>query len=266
MRSPSLFELQRAMTSQILGDDSPFPLEDWICVPDGVDPGTRLAVHRDGYPARIASSLAEAFPAVANILGDGSLANLADRFIRDGGPLERNLNRIGRSLPSFLANDRLTGELPFLSDLAALEWAVFECFHSAPGDDFDSSTIEAFSSDDWANARVVFCPGTAVVGSPWPIRELWNTRNLDRTEIDVDLSGRPERVLVYQVGFAVETRSIDAIEAHALGRLLSDARLGAVMAELAERGAEPDRVSALFACWSELGLLSSCLSARVACS
>jgi hypothetical protein len=261
MRFPSLVELQRAMTSQILGDDAPFPFEDWIRVPDGADPGTRFAVHRDGYPARIASSLAEAFPAVANILGEGSLAKLTDRFIRDGGSLERNLNRVGRSLPTFLESDSLTRELPFLPDLAALEWAVFECFHRATGGDFDASSVGAFSPDDWARARIVFRPGTAVVRSEWPIRELWNTRSLDRSEIDVDLSSRPERVLVYHVGFAIETQAIDAIEAHALERLLEYVQLGDVMSELAERGAEPDRVSGLFAHWTELGLLTECLSA-----
>jgi len=260
MRSPSLVELQRAMTLQILGDGAPFPFDDWIRVPDGADLKTRFAIHRDGYPARIASSLVEAFPAVANILGDGSLANLTDRFIRNGGPSERNLNFIGRNLPAFLASDSLTLELPFLPDLAALEWAVFECFHQAPGGDFDPSTVEDFSADDWARARIVFRPGTAVVGSEWPIRELWNTRDLDRSEIDVDLSGRPERVLVYHVGFAVETRAIDSIEAYALERLLEYVQLGDVMAELGERGAESDRVSGLFAYWTELGLLTECLS------
>lgn len=260
MCSPSLVELQLAMTSQILGDDSPFPFDEWIRVPDGADPRTRIAVHRDGYPARIASSLAEAFPAVANILGDGSLAKLTNRFIRDDGCSEWNLNRIGRSLPEFLESDPLTHELPFLPDLAALEWAVFECFHSAPGHEFDPSTIGALSSDDWTHARIVFRPGTAVVGSEWPIHELWNTRDLDRSEIDVDLSGRPERVLVYQVDFAIETHTVDPIEAHALESLLAGARLGEVMEGLAERGAEPDRVGALFARWTELGFLSACLS------
>ncbi len=260
MCSPSLVELQLAMTSQILGDDSPFPFDEWIRVPDGADPRTRFAIHRDGYPARIASSLAEAFPAVVNIIGDGSLASLTDRFIRDGGCSERNLNRIGRSLPAFLEGDPLMRELPFLPDLAALEWAVFECFHSAPGDEFDPSRIGAFSSDDWAHARIVFRPGTAVVGSEWPIHELWNTRDLDRSEIDVDLSGRPERVLVYHVGFAIETHTVDLIEAHALESLLAGARLGELMEGFAERGAEPDRVAALFARWTELGFLSACRS------
>ena len=68
--------------------------------------------------------------------------------------------------------------------------------------------------------------------SAWPIRELWMTRELDRSEIDLDLADRPEQVLVHRVGFAVETQSIDALEALALERLLDGARLGEVMQAL----------------------------------
>jgi hypothetical protein len=258
MASPSLAELQEAMTARILGDEGPSPLDDWIRVPGGADLEARLSVYQEGYPARIASSLSEAFPAIANILGDGSLAKLTERFIRRGLPSERNLNRIGRSLPHFLVDDPLSGDLPFLPDLAALEWAIFECFHSEPGRDFDLATTTAFSLDDWARTQITFRPGSTVVLSAWPIRELWMTRELDRSEINLDLAGRPEQVLVHRVGFAVETQSIDALEALALERLLDGARLGEVMQKLSEEGAEPERVSSLFTRWVTLGLIGDC--------
>ena len=258
MASPSLAEVQRALSARICGNDAPSPLDEWIRVPRGADPSVRLAIHLEGYPARIASSLAEAFPAFANILGDGSLAKLTDRFIECDLSPERNLNRIGRTLPGFLESDPLTREVPFLPDLAALEWAIFECFHSESGRDLDPAAIGDYSLDDWARIRITFRPGTAVVNSAWPIRVLWLTRDLDRSEIDVDLGDRPEQVLVYRVGLSVETRSIDPLEAHALERLLDGAHLSEVMTELSERGAEPERVSDFFAKWLTLGLVSAC--------
>ena len=258
MASPSLTELQSAITAGIFGNDPPSSLDEWIRVPRGADPNVRFAIHREGYPVRISSSIADAFPAVANILGDGSLAKLTDRFIETGLPAERNLNRIGRGLPVFLKRDPLTRDVPFLPDLAALEWAIFECFHSEAGREFDPATIAGFSLADWARTRIVFRPGTAVVTSAWPIRELWMTRDLDRSEIDVDVTNRPEQVLVHRVGFDVETQTIDPLEAHALERLQGGAHLGEVMTDLSERGAEPARVSGFFGSWVSRGLVSAC--------
>ncbi|MCH7600861.1 MAG: putative DNA-binding domain-containing protein [Myxococcales bacterium] len=258
MTSPSLAELQSAITARILENDDPSLLDEWVLVPRGADPSLRFAIHREGYPARISSSLAEAFPAVANILGDGSLAKLTDRFIDSGLPAEQNLNRIGRELPVFLASDPLTRNVPFLPDLAALEWAIFECFHSETGRDFDPATVGTLSLADWARTRIAFRPGTAVVTSAWPIRKLWMTRDLDRSEIDVDLSDRPEQALVYRVGFTVETQPLDLLEAHTLERLLDGVHLGEVMTDLSEWGVEPDRVTSFFASWLSLGLVSAC--------
>ncbi len=258
MSSPSLAELQGAMAARILGNEDFSPLDGWIRVPPGVDPRTRFAIHQDAYPARIASSLAEAFPAVANILGDGSLARLTARFIECGLPAERNLNHVGRGLPAFLASDPLTPEVPFLPDLAALEWAIYECFHCEVGSDFDPATISAFTHDDWVRTRVVFRPGTAVVSSAWPIHELWRTRDLDRCEIAVELRDHPEQVLVHRVGLAVETQSIDLLEAEALERLISGMRLDDVMTSLSKWDAKPDRVGDFFASWSSLGIISAC--------
>jgi len=83
MTSPTLAELQRSLTARVLDrqvtDRPDVAIENFVSVPAGVDVSTRLGVYTGGYPARIAEALIEAFPAVAKILGDGSLASLVER-------------------------------------------------------------------------------------------------------------------------------------------------------------------------------------------
>jgi hypothetical protein len=258
MNAPSLAELQSAMMQRILGEEDSIGLDTWIAVPSGVDAVVRLDVHRDAYPARIAASIEEAYPALANIVGAGSLANLTRRFIEAGGGRESNLNLAGQTLPTFLLKDRLIEDLPFLADLAALEWAVFECFHSAIGSRFDVTSTVDFTPEEWADARVVFRPGTTVVTSTWPIRELWESRELSRSKIDVDLNNRSDRVLVYRDEYSVEVRSVDRVEALALAHLLEGKSLGHLMVELSEFDAAPGRVNTLFRSWTTIGLVSGC--------
>jgi hypothetical protein len=261
--SPSLAELERALAARILGGTDP-AVERWVRVPAGADAGARLAVHTAGYPARVTESLREAFPATALILGDGSFASLGERYAAQLPAELRNLNDAGAALSAFLRSDPLGDRLPFLPDLARLEWAVVECFHSELTEPFDASVCAGWGMDDWAEARVEFQPGMALVRSAWPIRELREARHRERSAIDVDLTDRPDRVLVSRRGFEVAVETVEAIEALAIERLLAGDRLGEVTAHLAAAGAEVDAVAHLFGRWASLGLVAACRSPRTA--
>jgi hypothetical protein len=255
--SPSLSELQRGVTARILGRDEP-GVHRWIDVPAGVDTALRLAVYTGGYRARVMESLREAYPAAVNILGDGSFAALVERYAEQIPAELRNLNSVGAALPAFLSSDRLGRDLPFLPDLARLEWAVLECFHSEVADPFDASRCADWSDDDWAGARIGLQPGMALLRSAWPLRELRESRHLDRSAIDIDLANRPDRVLVYRAGFEVVAESVDEHEAAAIERLRAGQPLGEVTAALDAAGAEADAVSGFFGRWASLGLAVSC--------
>jgi hypothetical protein len=254
---PSLAELQRALAARILAG-SGSPLEDWICVPSGADAAARLAVYVQGYPARIREALRETFPAVAQILGDGSFAALADRYARAVPADLRNLNLVGAALSAYLESDRLSGDLPFLPALAELEWAVDRCFHADLLPAFEPSICSGWSLEDWGRAKIGFQPGLALVCAPWPLRELRETCRRERSEIEVDLIDRYDRVLVYRRNFEVVVESIGAVEAEAVASLRDREPLGEVTAKLADAGADPGSVVGYFGRWASLGLVVSC--------
>jgi len=254
---PSLAELQRALAARILARENS-DLDDWICVPAAADSAARVAVYVEGYPARIREALRETFPAVAQILGDGSFAALADRYAKDLPIDLQNLNLVGAVLPAYLESDRVSGDLPFLPALAELEWAVDRCFHAELLPPFEASACSGWSLDQWARARVGFQPGLGLVCGPWPLRELRETARCERSEIDVGLVDRHDRVLVYRRGFDVVVESIEAAEADAVASLRGGELLGDVAAKLADSGAEPEAVSGYFGRWSALGLVVSC--------
>jgi hypothetical protein len=256
---PSLAELQRALAAQIVGAEGP-DLDPWIGVPPKADAAARVAVYVQGYPARIREALRETFPAVAQILGDGSFAALADRYAKQVPSDLRNLNLVGAALPAYLESDRARDDLPFLPALAELEWAVDRCFHADLPAAFEPSTCSEWSLEDWERAKIGFQPGLALVCAPWPLRELRETRLRERSEIDVDLVDRHDRVLVYRRAFEVVVESIGAAEAEAIGSLQNRNSLGSVTAKLAESGADPGPVVGFFGRWVSLGLVVSCES------
>ena len=156
---PSLAELQRALAARILAGEGS-DLDDWICVPSEADSAARVAVYVEGYPARIREAVRETFPAVAQILGDGSFAAFADRYAKDVPADLQNLNLVGAALPAYLESDRASDDLPFLPALAELEWAVDRCFHADLLAAFEPSACSGWSSEDWGARKSGSNPGS----------------------------------------------------------------------------------------------------------
>lgn len=247
--APTLQQLQSALAESIFGygDDRPpaaeIPL--WLDVPDSVDRGERLAIYRNGYPARLHEALRDTFPAIAHIVGEPGFSHLTDRYRRSVPIRSDNLNAVGDHLPSYLHRDPLTATLPFLTDLALLEHAVrkaFDAFEAAP---LDPELLHSQSNVDWAGAILRFQPGTAIVRSPWPILDLWQARNADRKRIDIALIDRPQSVAVMRNGLDVHCEVLPSTQATLLETLLRGVPLGAAI----EAAAAMDDGSLQPECW-----------------
>ena len=236
MSSPSLRELQQRMKARIhpasqapQAPAAPLPLN-----PQRGTPGeARLAVYADGYLARIREALAEVYEAVHHVLGDEAFTALAEAYAARHPSHEYNLSFSGRSLPAFLAAWPLTKDLPFLPDLAALEWRVCEAFHAFDAPPVDVGGLARVPAQDWERLRLVVQPSAAVVDSPWPILELWSARRQPRHEVDIPLLGRPQCVLVFRQQDRVRCELIDQPQRRLLAALQAGRTLGEACAEVA---------------------------------
>jgi len=263
--TPTLRELQQWMSTLIVGGQQSADahatgkLEALILAPRSGSSGERLHVYVAGYPARALEALAETFPAVAHVVGEGAFRALVQRYV-DAIPLRSyNLNDAGAALPQFLADDVLTTTLPFLPDLAQLEWQVAQAFHADDEPALEPATLADWTPAQWEHAVLRFQPWVGLVVSKWPIREIWQCRTMAVEDIDVDLRNRPDRVLVRRAKHAVECESIDPAEAAALAALIEGHALGKVLASLVAED-DPNSVFRWFARWTALRMITGCLA------
>ncbi|MBI4227576.1 MAG: putative DNA-binding domain-containing protein [Candidatus Omnitrophica bacterium] len=268
MTPPSLRETQRWLKARIVpagqaegpsGGPAAAPDEAWLN-PQGGAPGTaRLAVYAEGYLARIEEALAEVYPATRHVVGRHAFAALARNYASAIPSQDYNLSRAGRRLPEFLSTAPLAGDLPFLPDLARLEWAVAEAFHAAWHPPLDPSTLAALPAEAWPRARLSLQPAVARVASDWPILDIWEARERPVAETRIALVNRPQRVLVTRRGVAVQCELLDPPQDRLLGALMAGAPLGAACEALAASvEGDPPPVADWFARWAGAGLFTRC--------
>lgn len=258
---PTLRQIQQLLTADILAYGRRQPTSDGalaalLALPDGIDPETRIDVYRNGFPARIIESIEQAFPAIANILGDGSFANLVRRYLAAVELSSYNLNDVGEAFADYCRRDILTEELPLLPDLADLEWSVSCAFHAHETKAVDAASLSALTLEDWERAKLSFQESVHLTESAWPIHDLWITRDQDRAEINVDLVSRPQAVLVYRRGYEVECRRATDTERNALAPLLAGSTLGETVELLSNAGQSADETMRIFATWVQSGLIT----------
>jgi len=262
---PNLRETQQQIARDILAfarQQAPQPALALLRVPAGVDPGERLDVYRHGYPARIVEALRDAYPALDAILGEGSFHNLVRRYLAAIELRSYNLNDVGAQLPAHCRQDPLSDDLPFLADLAELEWAVLSAYQAREKAAVDPQRLAGFDMEDWETAILELQPAVAVVSSQWPILDLLETKDVERDQVDVALEGRPQTVLVHRRGLDVEQRLVDAAEQLALRLLGRGTPLGEAIAELADTGCSPQATMQMFGKWVADGLITSVRSNR----
>jgi len=264
-----LSEQQQRLAALILepdrsvGDDE---LLDLLHFSDAALARERLAAYVNGYPARIFEALDEAFPAVRHLAGDTAFGEIVRRYAARVPAGIYSLSDAGAELPGFLASDPIGARLPFVADLAALEWRIALAFHAHERSRLDPSPLADWSLEQWEIARIELQPSVAIVRSAWPILDLWNLRDTAVSEIDLELVGRAQVVLVFREEFSVSCELVDSAQAVVIEALLEGAPLGAALERLAATSDEGADVSAdisadislWFAAWVARGLIVDC--------
>jgi hypothetical protein len=155
----------------------------------------RFAVHRRHFVHSLTRALENTFPAVVNLVDARFFAYAADAFIRAHPPSSPCLFEYGEELPGFLERFPPCDGLPYLGDVARLEWAMHAAFHAA----------------DDAPPGAVFLPSVFFISSQWPVYAIWRVA-LGRDDGPVDLADGPAHLMVWREDDAVYTESLDPAE------------------------------------------------------
>jgi len=221
-------------------------------------PEERIAIYTQMYYARLLEVLREDFPRVAAILGCERFAEVVRAYLACHPSTHPSLRHLGRHFVAFLDTRPEVVSLPFLNDLARLEWARGEVFDAPDAEPLCLEHLHGFSPDEWPALRFQLIPAFQVHHSDWPVHEIWAAageetpdRNCERWE--------KTAIRVWRDGFAVYHAKMDATEQVALAGVCAGEPFAAICAALESlvpvEEAAP-AVGSLLLRWIEDGILA----------
>jgi len=230
---PSLRELQEAFAAALL-DPAGVDLAPFI-VSDHIAPAARLDVYRNNARHNFGEALRAVYPVVERLVGAPFFDHVAACYGRSHPSTSGDIHAFGARLGDFLAAFEAAAGLPYLPDVARLEWAMHEVFHAADAAPFPLERLAEVPADAHATLRFTLSPACRLLASPWPVARLWALHQPGVAWDDAfDIAAGGESVLVRRSGFEVELEPLAAADFAMLRRLADGQTLGEALAAVRE--------------------------------
>ena len=175
----------------------------------------RIDIYVQLYYARLFDVLRGDFPRVATVLGCERFDDVVRAYLARHPSTNPSLRHLGRHFATFLTTRAEAASLPFLSDLARLEWARVEVFDAPDAEPLRLEHLQGIAPDEWPELRFHLIPALQVVQSDWPVPEIWAAAE-KKTPAPTCIQRGKTTVRVWRDGFAVYHAKMDESEQVAL--------------------------------------------------
>ncbi len=201
---PTLHEVQRAMLRSII--DRADEGIAGVVIGDGIAPAARLGVYRNNSASALIEATRLSYPAVERLVGAEFFDGCAHQFVRDMPPRTAWLYEYGGAFGDFLAKFPPAAQLPYLPDVARLEWAINDALHAVDCPGLDPAGLAALAEADPGAVRFTPHPAVRLLRVDYPVDVIWRAviEEDDAALGKVDLSEGPCFLLVERGGEGVQ--------------------------------------------------------------
>lgn len=189
-------------------------------------------VYQSNGHALACSALRAAYPVVAQLLGDESFDALARAFWHASPPRQGDVAQWGGALAGFVGASEQLADVPYLPDVAALEWALHANGGAADGV-AEPASFALLGAHDPAHLHLLLAPACMALTSAWPVVSIVNAHLHQSPRLDqlgpLLQAGVVEDAVVWRQGLRAQARVAQAGEAAFVAALLSGQTVGAAL-------------------------------------
>lgn len=198
----------------------------------------RIQIYRNNLFISLTDALQAIYPSTQRLVGEGFFKYLANNYIRAHPSQSGNLHDFGQVLAPFIARFESAAAVPYLADVARLEWAQHEVFHAAEHPLLDLQRLSAVPDELQTELGFRFHPASKLISSRYPVLKIWQAcRDEHETSDTISANDEGEQVLIVRQQERIELHRLEDAEYTFLKALEDGYRLGTAY----ERGAEVDK-------------------------
>jgi hypothetical protein len=202
--------------------------------PAGLLRSKRFRVYRNNVFASLINALRSRYPVIERLVGEDFFEATAGHFIEAHPPRSPVLIDYGEDFGPFLESFEPANTLPYLADVARLEWLRHMAYHAEDRKALGPPDLTRAPSDRAFALTFEFHPSAALIVSPYPIVSIWETNAHDAETRPIGPNVVGEAALIVRPDYEVQIMRLDDAE-HAFAGALAE---GATLGDAAAKGAE----------------------------
>ncbi len=196
-----------------------------IVGPNGKMAAKRYNVYRNNVTVSLVDALAAIYPAVQRITGVEFFRAMARFHLRETQPTSPLLFEYGRDFPAFIEAYEYAQGLPWLADVARIERAWLDAYHSADAASLSADTLAAVPPERLGHAVFIPHPAARIMRSQYAAATIFAANRGVGVVEQID-AGTAEDVLITRPDMDVVVRHLPAGGAVFLTSLISGRSLG----------------------------------------
>lgn len=205
----ALRELQSTFAAAVFAGDSQLGGLLAHCAGDPARAALGIEAYRRSVLGNLASAVQATYPVLENIVGREFLAAACRRYALTYPSVSADLNAYGDQFADFLGTYEPAKNLPYLPDVARLEWLIQQVYGAEDAPPQDLSRLATMAPEAWGELRFELDPAHASLVSRWPVVRIWEVNQPGYAgEFEVDFE-QPESALIQRrpPGISVEALS-----------------------------------------------------------
>ena len=208
---PSLREVQEGMRRCLVAHDDAVAA---FVADDGLAATERLDIYRNTFVSVATRALRLNYPATVRLVGKDFFDATARSYVREHPPVSAWLDQYGEAFADFYEAWPAAASIPYLADVARLEWAVSCALHAEDAGSLDPAALPALvalAPDAQADVRFRAHPALQLVHTAFPADAIWRAvlARDDAALAAIDIATGPQWLLVERTaqGIAVVSMS-----------------------------------------------------------
>ncbi|MEE9451554.1 MAG: DNA-binding domain-containing protein [Gammaproteobacteria bacterium] len=174
----------------------------------------QLAIYRRNKNTALCNTLSAHYPVCLRLVGDEFFNAMAKIYIEQTPSHFTDLNKYGSNFSLFIKDFQPTQDLPYLPDVARLEWAWVQAFY---GQDMmarlDADLIAAMDNEQVEKVVFQLPVNANLLSSSYPIAKIWQVNQLDyEGEQQIDLTQNEVLLLVWRDGWRVAIEPLTQVQ------------------------------------------------------
>ena len=201
----ALGDLQRGFAGAVRGMPT---AGDLYVAEAGLAVDRRVAVYRNHHRISLVAALAANFPTVAALLGAQVFEGVALDFVAGSPPMEPCLSAYGAGFAAFLDAEPRLSAVPYIGDVARLDWASNKAERADDIPVFGPADLERSSRRGLADLRLTAHPSVSLLRSRYPLIKIRRIAQGSSAGVSLDEGG--VLLMVWRRGAVVDCAVLDA--------------------------------------------------------